>query len=476
MGTRVARGSAALGLRQVAVWTVRLAATVLLARRLDPAVFGAFVVTSTVFTFFTMAADLGLAASLVRQKSAPTRDEVRSVFTAQLLLAAAVAGGLAVCGPVVAHEVGAPTGVDDLTRFVAVAVFIAILRSTPVAVLERELRFGALGLASTAESLAFNATAVGLAWHGFGVRSFGFAIVAQASVGLVLIGVFAGGLPTPTRRPHAVRSRISFGLYYFGSAVTGVLKDAISPLLVGVLLSARDVGLVEWAVTLAAYPLIAVMVLQRVFFPAFARVQHDRQRLARAVERVIHVTNLVTVPVAMITLVLAPFLVPLVFGERWTPALPVFYLLWLANIAVPSAAPLVGFLNAVGSARTVFWFGLYWMVSTWVLTALLVRHFDRLGFGLANVCVQLSAVLFIRAAQRHAPFRVVRVVWRSWAAAVATAVVLAVVVNVVPPKTLVLLAIEAVGAGALYAALVGWTQRSELRALIATFRGAPVVS
>lgn len=475
LGTRVARASLALLTRQALVFLAGLVGSILLARRLAPEVFGAYVIASTVFVFLTLAGDLGLATSLVRQPDEPDRHQLRSVLTIQCMLGGMLAGVLALVGPVVADAAGAPAGVDDLSRFVAGGLLLASMRSTANAQLERALRFSAIGVVNVVEALIFNGTAVVLAYRGLGVRSFGIALVAEAAFGLVATVALTGRPLVPTRRPQGIRVRLGFGLAVLGSSAVSVIKDAVSPVFIGFLLGARDVGLVEWAVTFAAYPLVAAMVLQRAFLPAFARLQTDATRLVKAVEAVLYATSLFTLPLAVTTLILAPRLTPAVFGEQWVPALPVFYLLWMANIGVPIAAPLSALLTALGDGKAVLRYSVLWMTATWLLTVPLVLLLGRLGFGIANVLVQLSAVPFIRYARRQVPFRVAEPLRGLWFCSAAFGACLLGVTAVVRPVGIV--AVAALGLGGLtgFGALVMAFQKERVRVLVSTVRGLAVV-
>jgi O-antigen/teichoic acid export membrane protein len=175
----------------------------------------------------------------------------------------------------------------------------------------------------------------------------------------------------------------------------------------------------------AAYPLLAMMALQRLYFPVFARLQEDRQALGVLLGQVVFATNAVVAPLAVLTLVLIAPATPLVFGVRWTPAIPLFNWLWLANLIVPTAMPALAMLAAIGRSRVGFVFAAFWMIATWALAAPLLLGLGILGFGVANAFVQLSNVPLIRIAQRAAPFRLVRTIGPPWLCASALGVVLA---------------------------------------------------
>jgi O-antigen/teichoic acid export membrane protein len=201
------------------------------------------------------------------------------------------------------------------------------------------------------------------------------------------------------------------------------------------------------------------MLLQRVYLPFFSRLQDDPDRLQRAVGQSIRATNALVAPLAMVSLVLAPAITRLVFGQQWLPALPIFYLLWLANLFVPTATPLLGLLNALGESRMALGFALMWMLSTWVLGVPLILAFGAVGFALANALVQLTNLLLFRVAHRRVRFDLRALAGPGWlvAAAVGAAVVAA--EQVLPVRNLIGLALYA---GAFLAAYGGicWSRWS----------------
>ena len=56
----------------------------------------------------------------------------------------------------------------------------------------------------------------------------------------------------------------------------------------------------------------------RVIFPTFARLQDDRERLARVFLRVSESTRALSTPAMTLVVALRPCCVPMVFGEAWS--------------------------------------------------------------------------------------------------------------------------------------------------------------
>jgi PST family polysaccharide transporter len=69
-----------------------------------------------------------------------------------------------------------------------------------------------------------------------------------------------------------------------------------------------------------------------VAFPTFARIQHEPERMRRAFYKVTQYTSLLSFPIFIGLAVLAPEVVPAVFGAKWAPSIPVMQVLSLIGI------------------------------------------------------------------------------------------------------------------------------------------------
>jgi O-antigen/teichoic acid export membrane protein len=409
----------ALGGRQVVAWVVNFGAGVVLARLLTPADFGIYAIAAFVLTAFTAFGDGGLGASLVQQEEEPTAHDYRSVFCVQQLIVGAVVLLCWALASVIVALYGLKPEYAWFIRLMALSLLITSFATISVTRLERRMAFGRIGIISAIESATFSLTAVGLALAGAGVYCFGIALVAQATVAATLY-TLAAPWPMGWERPTSkLRARLAFGIPYQGVGVVSLIKDSISPLFVGLFLGATQVGYVKWSQTLAAYLLVAVQLLNRLFLPTFSRLQSDPQRLRSAVESVLMAANAVVAPAALITLVLAQPITHLVYGAKWAPALPVFYAFWFANAFVPTASPVMALLNALGDTGTTFAFAVFWMAGTWALGVPLILAFGTVGFGIANALIQFSNVYLCRRAQKRLRFSIMKPVGRPWLLATA---------------------------------------------------------
>jgi O-antigen/teichoic acid export membrane protein len=419
VGSSAARGAFALGGRQIVAWIVNFGAGVVLARVLTPADFGVYAIAAFVLMAFNAFGHCGLGASLVQQEEEPTAEDYRSVFCVQQLIIVSVVALCWASASVIVSLYGLKPAYAWFIRLLALALLINSFSSIAVTRLERQLAFGRIGIISAIDSAIFSLTAVGLALAGIGVYCFGIALVASAAFSATLYNL-AAPWPIGWKRPTSkLKGRLVFGIPYQGAGLVSLIKDSISPLFVGLFLGATQVGYVKWSQTLAAYLLVAIQLLNRLFLPTFARLQSDPQRLRRAVESVLMATNAVVAPAALIILVLAQPITDVVYGAKWAPALPLFYAFWFANAFVPTASPVMALLNALGDTRTTFVFAVFWMVGTWALGVPLILAFGTVGFGAANALVQLSNIYLCRRARQRLEFSIMKPVMRPWLLATA---------------------------------------------------------
>jgi O-antigen/teichoic acid export membrane protein len=105
-------------------------------------------------------------------------------------------------------------------------------------------------------------------------------------------------------------------------------------ILVGRFLGTAALGTYSFAYNLMFMPIMNIgYPLQQVLFPALASIQDDEERLRAAWLRGKQLAVAVLVPAFLLVVVVAPDLVPLVFGNAWKQAVPVLQLLCFAGVA-----------------------------------------------------------------------------------------------------------------------------------------------
>lgn len=410
-----------LTLRTGLVRVISLVGTILLARMLAPADFGAFAVIVFLTSAITPFADLGLGATLIQRHEPPTERDQATVFTAQqvmwlvlLVLTWLAAPLISLAGP------GMPADADQMIRVAAIAVWMNQLRSVPVAMMSRVLRFGPLAAIEVLQQVAYLVTAVGLALAGAGVWSFVIALVAQFGLGTLMTYAAWGHRPGVGIDRAALRGLMGFGLTVQATHILSIAREAIVPLFGGLAGGVSAIGYLNFGQRFGRLLGGIDEVVSRVAFPAFSRLQGDSERRARALLHVVETTAVVFGLLLGWAIAVAPTLIEVAFSATWLPATEVFQLTAIAVlIGVPvSFMRLLAF--AVGLARPMLvWTAISLVVAFAVFPALLIA-FGLVGGGIGFVVYTLVQLFgFARATHRITPFPWLRLVRIYTIAAVA---------------------------------------------------------
>jgi len=396
---RIVTGMVALGFRQALVKVVSVVGGVVLARILSPSTFGAYAIVSFAVAAFTIVGDLGLAASLIQQDHEPTEHERRVAFAVQQMILGLATILILLLSPVIAAFFQMDDSAQLVLRLLALGLIVSSLRTIPATIMERNLEFGRLAVAEAGQVIAFQAVAIAMAVHGYGILSFGIAALVGTSINTALVNLMRPWRPGWAWDWQYLVKILRFGLPYQGSNAVSFIKDAINPLFVGLLVGVVAVGIIAWAGTFVGLPILIVTILNRLYFPAFSRLRSREDALRLFAAATIRWSVFVVVGLLALVLPRASFWTLTIFGPQWLPAVPMLY--WLA-IAMPFAAaasPGLALLNAHGRSREVFFFTVVWMVATWALTVPAVALMGWIGFGVANALVQLTNPFFFRRIQ-----------------------------------------------------------------------------
>ena len=344
-----ARGVFWTGVQTLGSRLVSMLVFAVLAHLLEPRAFGVVALASVAVAFTTVFVEQGLGQALVQRIDLEPGHCV-TAFWASLASSLGLAGALvAVAGPLASLLGQAQFG--PVLRVLALALPVSALSSVPQALFQRQLAFRVLAERAILANLIGGAAGVAAAFSGLDVWS----LVAQT-----LIGSVAGSLLLwlkttwrPRGRPSAERFRelFSFGWKVMGSSLLGFATRNSDNLLIGAVL-----GPIALGVYAIAYRIFEVMTevstrtVAMVSFPVFAQVQEDRDRLERGLLDATQMCVALALPCATFTAVLAPDIVPVLFGSQWRESVPVMQVLASIGALFPMLFLNTSVIQAMGES------------------------------------------------------------------------------------------------------------------------------
>ena len=243
----------------------------------------------------------------------------------------------------------------DAMRWAVLAFPLAALGTVPMAAIQRRLDFRTLAIIDAIGSLAGAVATIVLAAAGVGAVS----LIAGplVFVGIVSVGCLVA-VPAVWGRPAAAAADelFRFGLPTAGAGILHLAARNIDYAILAARLPAAQVGLYMRAFQLGAeYQGKVSGILVRMALPLFSRAESPEQ--LRAIRtRMARLHAVVLFPALLLLVVLAPSLVPGLFGEAWVDAVTptqVLAVVGMVSVVGTGTGPL---LTAAGHPRALLAF------------------------------------------------------------------------------------------------------------------------
>lgn len=420
---RALTGAIALGIRQAIVLGLSAIGSILLARILSPQEFGLYAILTFVVNFLLVFGDVGLGASLIRQRDEPTLADYRAVFTVQQGLVTLVVALFWLVAPLVARAYHLPAHDAWIFRLAALSLFFTSFQVIPSLILERHLAFSRLAVIEGSQAFVYYGMAVGLAWRGFGVLSFALALLFRSVIGALLATLIGRWRIGWRWDRQLIWNHLRFGLPYQGTLIVSLLKDTVIPVFIGFVAGTVVVGYINWATVIANYPIIAGALLNRLYMPVFARLAGNPDAFRRALSVVVALVCAVAYTMSILLFVFRYDITRAIFGAKWEPALVLFLPFTLINLLLTPTVIAQNALNALGDSLFVFRLMTVWMVALWAFGVAALMLFGWPAFGWANLAVNLFDLLALA--------QIVRLTGFDWFGALARPLVIALVAGAI---------------------------------------------
>jgi len=341
----------------------RTVMAVVLARALTPTEYGlagmAFIFAGIALIF----TDLSLGSALVQRVAITERDR-STVFwttTAGGVVIAAVSFAVA---PAIGRFFSEPE-VTSLFRVLALTFVLTALSATQAALLTRDLAFRGLELREITGGLARIVTAITMAALGFGAWSIVGGAVAAAVVSLIMLWTASPWRPSLTFSMASLRDLGSYGIKAFLSRLFTYATDNADNLIVGRYLGPPALGIYTLAYNAMVSPLGRIVApVSQVLFPALSRIQTDTDRVVTTWLRTTAATAAIMFPAFAGIIIVAPDLVPVVFGDQWHEAIPVLQLLCIGGLAITLQGLNLSILQSQNRPGTFLWFNVLCSIAS----------------------------------------------------------------------------------------------------------------
>jgi len=472
---KAVHGITALIGRTFFIQIVAFSATFLLTIFLSPAVFGVFFVVSACISFLSYFSDIGLAAALIQKKEILTDKDLATTFTIQQGLVLSLCILMFSFSPLIGSFYHLDNSGIWLLRCLIVSFFLSSLKTIPSVLLERNLEFNKLVIPQIVETLGFYGISVFLAWRGFGINSFSYAVLVRAIVGVIVLYFIAPWKISIGFSRDVARKLLRFGLPFQVNSVLALVKDDLLTIFLGRILSFSEIGYIGWAKKWAEVPLRLIMdSVIRVTFPTFSRLQHNAKQLGNAIEITLFGLGVTIFPISIGLLFFIEPMISLIpkYG-KWHPALFSFFLFVITSLFASFSTPLTNALNAVGKIKTTLYLMIFWTIFSWIFTLIFIPLVGFSGVALAQTILSLSLCIVIALVKKVSAFSFVKSVYIPFIASLVQGVFYFFLLKIWPYDIPKLIGIGLFGV-ILYMGIVWGFERKRIVKVLALFKRSAV--
>ena len=435
---------------------VTIVSTMILARLATPADYGIVGMALTFVAFVGVFNDFGVPMATV-QRAELSQEQASTLFWIGLGLNVLIALLCLAVAPGLAKFYFEPRLVAIFVPMATVPVLVG-LGNFHMALLKRQLRFGALAVNEVAALAAGCLVAIVMAWRGAGY----WALVAQypvtAGVRSLMLWSACGWRPSRPGRLAEVRSMLSFGRDLTLYRIVNHLGKHIDRVLIGRMAGEVALGLYSAADRWATFPILQVYPrLTSVAVSGLSRVRHDEKRYRDYQQRALEPLLAVLLPALALAFAASRDVILVLMGPQWLHAAPLLQILLVGAFAT-SISQFTKWVYLVEGRTSL---QLRWGLVTSTATAIAVMV--GAVWGATGVAIAFSASCCVLALPsvavclRDSPIRLTDVAHATWRPASASGIAAAAVMifrPALPESALIGLAASTVGFGLVF--LASW--------------------
>lgn len=382
--TKIVRSLHVLLLREFLMKLFSFIGQLFLARILLPSDFGTYVIIIFLVNFFSLFSDLGFSWATIQKEKTPTQKNLSTIFFLRLTLSiilVIVIYSLAPFVKLLYHGFGESQVM--MLRVFALTLIFAAVRSVPVSLLERKLKYREISFIDIYGAITYQFCAVILAVLHFGVWSFIYAVLLKEAVELIFAFSYEKWVPGKHIDIKGVYKMIRFGAFIQSNAILNFIHSSISPLIIGLRSGPYQVGLLDWASNIALIPMSITDNFGRVAFSGFSRVQGDKKLLSKAIQKSMSVLTIIILLFTVLILGFGNDLVKIFYSEKWQAAVPALYFFTAVSFFISAISPIGSGVLVLGRSKDILLVNVVTKISEWIFAFIFVLFFNYVGIAIA---------------------------------------------------------------------------------------------
>ena len=326
---------------------VSMAVQIILARMLDPAVFGTVAKVTLITSILLVFVDSGMANSLIQKKN-PDDLDYSSVFYFNVVFCLVLYALLFAFAPLIAK--GYKDGqLTAIIRVLGLTVVVAGVKNVQQAYVSKTLQFKRFFFATLGGTILSAAVGITMVYMGFGV----WALVAQqltnVTVNTAILWLTVGWKPKKMFSFERLKGLLNYGWKLLASGLLDTVYNKLREIIIAVKYTDSDLAFYNRGNYI---PNILVeninSSIDSVLLPVLSDQQDSAEAVREMTRRAIKVSTYVMMPLMMGLAVCAEPFVRFLLTEKWLPCVPYLRIFCFSYAFYPLHTANLNAIKAVG--------------------------------------------------------------------------------------------------------------------------------
>ncbi len=321
--------------------------SIILARLLEPSVYGEIALVLVFTTLLQVFVDSGFGVALIQKKNADNLD-FSSVFYFNIFSCAILYGLIFLAAPYIA-EFYHLAHLTPVIRVLGLMLIVSGIRDVQQAYVSKNLIFKKFFFATIGGTISAAVVGITMACLGFGIWALVGQQLTNVIVGTLILWMTVKWRPRLSFSLERLKTLFNFGWKMLVSALIDTGYNQLRQLIIGRIYTAKDLAFYNQGYHFPQA--IAVNIntsIDSVLLPAMSAEQDNRKRVREMTRRAIRVSTYIMMPMMMGLAVCAEPLVRLILTEKWMPCVPFLRIFCITYAFFPIHTANLNAIKALG--------------------------------------------------------------------------------------------------------------------------------
>ena len=379
----------AVGSLHIFAKILNLITLTILSRLLLPSDFGIVAIAGIMITVVDQFKDFGISNAVINRHENP-EESLMTGFTIRLFIGSFFYVAIFFLAPVYGNFFNDQV-IASVLRVSAIVLILENLRFTPDTKLRKELKFKTIVISNFFGYVSYSIVAISLAYAGYSFWSIIYARLIQTLTSSIYFWFKSPWKFKLYFNKEIAKELYSYGKYIFITGFLALGIDNMNNFVLGKIVGSTLLGYYVVAYSWATFSSREmIQIISKVLFPTFSSIKNDIPRIGNAYLKSLRYTSMISIPIALGTLAIAPEFVNVILGEKWTPSILPLQILCIVGLLQSLNTTTSSLYYSLGKAKITTI-----MAGTQLLLMMLFVIPVAKIYGIIGVTVLYSLVIII---------------------------------------------------------------------------------